>query len=93
MPSRDNSQIELCQMITKMMARKDVLSRLIKCNHSPIQYLLWKQTFKDVMLELTVTPSEELDLLIKWLGPDSSRQAECIKTASAGNHVDALQRL
>ena len=45
------------------------------------------------MLELTVTPSEELDLLIKWLGPDSSRQAECIKTASAGNHVDALQRL
>ncbi|XP_056017291.1 uncharacterized protein LOC130053762 [Ostrea edulis] len=94
MPHVDNSQVELCQIMTRMMARKDVvLSRLIKYNDSPIQYLSWKQTFKAVMLELAVTPSEELDLMIKWLGPDSSRQAECIKTASAGNHVDALHKL
>ncbi|XP_048749330.2 uncharacterized protein LOC125661393 [Ostrea edulis] len=94
MPHVDNSQVELCQIMTRMMARKDVvLSRLIKYNDSPIQYLSWKQTFKAVMLELAVTPSEELDLMIKWLGPDSSRQAECLKTASAGNHVDALHKL
>ena len=92
--NNNNSQIELCQLMTKMMARKDVvLSRLIKYNDSPVQYLSWKQTFKDVMSELSVTPSEELDLMIKWLGPDSCRQAESMKTASAGNHIEALRKV
>lgn len=31
-------------------------------------------TFKTVMEELSVTSSEELDLLIRHLGPDSTRQ-------------------
>jgi hypothetical protein len=73
-PSTSNSQVQLCELVTKMMARKDiVLSRLINYNDSPIQYLSWKQTFKAVIEELSVTPAEELDLLIKWLGPDSAR--------------------
>ncbi|VDH90793.1 Hypothetical predicted protein [Mytilus galloprovincialis] len=77
-----------------MMVRKDiVLSRLIKYNDSPFQFLSWKETFKDVMKELSVTPSEELDLLIKWLGPDSARQAESIKAASASDHVGGLHKI
>ncbi|CAC5407593.1 unnamed protein product [Mytilus coruscus] len=51
--NNNNSQIELCNLITKMMARKDiVLSRLVKYNDSPFQFLSWKETFKDVMKEL-----------------------------------------
>ncbi|XP_071133064.1 uncharacterized protein [Mytilus edulis] len=92
--NNNNSQMELCNLITKMMARKDiVLSRLIKYNDSPFQFLSWKETFKDVMKELSVTPSEELDLLIKWLGPDSARQAESIKAASASDHVGGLHKI
>ncbi|VDI62278.1 Hypothetical predicted protein [Mytilus galloprovincialis] len=45
------------------------------------------------MKELSVTPSEELDLLIKWLGPDSARQAESIKAASASDHVGGLHKI
>jgi hypothetical protein len=48
-----------------MMARKDiVLSRLIKYNDSPIQYLSWKQTFKAVIGELSVTPAGEVEYKI-----------------------------
>jgi hypothetical protein len=77
-----------------MMARKDiVLSRLIKYNDSPIQYLSWKQTFKAVIGELSVAPAEELDLLIKWLGPDSARQAESIKAASSADPIGGLRKI
>ena len=91
---QNDPQVGLCETIAKIMAREDVvLSRLIKYNDSPIQYLSWKQTFKDVMSELEVTPSEQLDLMIKWLGPDSSKQPECIKRASAGSHADAVNKV
>ncbi|CAG2256530.1 unnamed protein product [Mytilus edulis] len=58
--NNNNSQMELCNLITKMMARKDiVLSRLIKYNDSPFQFLSWKETFKDVMKELSEKWSTE----------------------------------
>jgi hypothetical protein len=31
--------------------------------------------------ELNVTPSEEIDLLIRWLGPDSGRHAKTIRSS------------
>jgi hypothetical protein len=77
-----------------MMARKDiVLSRLIKYNDSPIQYLSGKQTFKAVIGEHSATPAEELDLLIKWLGPDSARQAESIKAESSADPIGGLRKI
>ena len=80
--------------MTKMIARKDVvLSRLVKFNDSPVRFLSWKQTFSAVTRELGVTPAEELDLLIRWLGPESSRQAESMKVACEFDYPYGLKHI
>ena len=39
----------------------------------PEKYHDWKQTFKHVISETDANPSEEMDLLLKWLGPISNK--------------------
>ena len=52
------SHVQLCDIMTKMIARKDVvLSRLVKFNDSPVRFLSWKQTFLAVTRELGATPA------------------------------------
>lgn len=40
-----------------------------------------------------MTPFEQLDLLVKWLGPKSSKQATTIRTANSGNPGKGLTRI
>ena len=48
-------------------------------------------SFSIVAKELKLTPTEELYLLIKWLGPSSSEQAKRIRVANANNQERGLQ--
>ena len=60
---------------TKYIMEKDILlSRLTQFNDKPENYFMWKTSFKSIVKELGVTFTEELDLLCRWLGPESSRQ-------------------
>ncbi|KAJ8315765.1 hypothetical protein KUTeg_007915 [Tegillarca granosa] len=89
-----SSQVEMCKLMTQMMAHKDiVLTRLVKYDDSPMHYVSWKQTFKDVINELGVNDAEELDLLLRWLGPASAKQAASIKASCGGNLLEALKKL
>ena len=45
------------------------------------------------MQELQVSTEEEIDLLIKYLDPESSRQANSIKTANFGDPREGLSRI
>ena len=40
-----------------------------------------KSISRGMISELNVTPSEEIDLLIRWLGPDSGRHAKTIRSS------------
>lgn len=42
-------------------------------------YLSWKTTFQSSIADLGVTDTEEINLLIKWLGPESSEHAKRMK--------------
>ena len=44
-------------------------------------------------MELGVTPFEEIDLLVKWLGPESSKSAKSIRAANAHDLPRGLQRI
>jgi hypothetical protein len=58
--------------ITRFMNRKDfLLSRFVNFDDKPESYESWKASFQSVTRELGVTPFEEMDLLVKWLGPES----------------------
>ncbi len=59
--------------------KKDLLlSRLTKFNDKPEYFAVWQNSFTQIMDGLSVSPQDEMDLLIRWLGPDSSRQAASI---------------
>lgn len=62
----------------------------IQYDDNPSLFLTWKLTFKNIMQEISATPSEELDVLVSHLGIDSSRQAATFKKCNADNPETAL---
>ena len=62
--------------LVKFLLRKDLtLSRLYTFNNKPENYQTWKSSFSEVMKEMSVSQSEEVDLLVKWLGVESRKYA------------------
>lgn len=45
-------------------------------------YLNWKATFQSTIADLGLTASEEINLLIRWLGPESSEHAKRVKAVN-----------
>lgn len=85
---------QMCSELTKFIVKKDlILSRLTKFDDTPELFSVWKSTFHSVMSELGVTPLEEIDLLIKYLGSDSVTQAKRIRAANARDPSRGLQRI
>ena len=74
--------------------KKDFLpSRFSAFNDRPDTYETWKATFTAIIKELNVTPFEEMDLLVKWLGPESKRFASSIRTSNIHNPFTGLHRI
>ena len=77
--------------LTRHLLRKDVVTtRLTRFDDKPESYKAWKFTFDDCLKNLNVTPSEELDLLVKWLGPESSKHAISLRNANVCNPASGL---
>ncbi|XP_061166266.1 uncharacterized protein LOC133175165 [Saccostrea echinata] len=90
----NSSQNQVTSDLTRFLLRKDLLfARLTVFSEEPEAYLSWKRTFKQVMKELDVGPSEELELLIKWLGPVSSKYACSIKISNVNRPCVGVARL
>ncbi|XP_071100525.1 uncharacterized protein [Haliotis cracherodii] len=76
------------------LLKKDLLlSRLRYYNDQPESYSIWKYAFQSVMGELRVTHMEELDLLVKWLGPESTKHALSLRASNAQDPQKGLERL
>ena len=77
--------------LTKYIMKKDLLiNRLPQFDDKPERYYSWKNSFTNIIKELDATKSEELDLLCKWLGPQSRRQASSL---NAHNESHALVKI
>lgn len=80
--------------LVKFLLRKDLtLSRIYTFNDKPENYRTWKCSFTEVKTEMNVSPSEEMDLLVKYLGVESKKYALSIRTANAHNPEKGLQRI
>ncbi|KAL3967947.1 NLR family CARD domain-containing protein 3 [Sarotherodon galilaeus] len=67
--------------IARYLARRDLINAgLTKFDDCPENYWAWKSSFLNAISGLKLSSSEELDLLIKWLGHDSARHVKRIKT-------------
>ncbi|KAK7093723.1 uncharacterized protein [Littorina saxatilis] len=79
---------------TKFLLKKDLLlSRLTVFNEQPESFEVWRNSFSSVMKDLDLTPQEELDLLVKNLGPESSKYAYSLRSSNPANPQRALQLL
>lgn len=84
----------MCNEFSKLIINKDLLlSRLTKYDDKPDMYIAWRSSFKNVMSELGVSPAEEVDLLVKWLGPNSSNQALRIRASNTEDPYQCLRKI
>lgn len=68
-----------------LMRREMVTSGLLAFDDSPENYWAWKASFLAATRELNLSHQEELNLLVKWLGPESSAQAKRIRSVHVNN--------
>ena len=78
----------------KVFAKKDLVSKIHLFDDNPENFSSWKASFKNAVRELSLTPVEEMDLLIQWLGNTASAtQAKSIRNANAANPDRGVQRI
>ncbi|KAJ8037482.1 hypothetical protein HOLleu_18307 [Holothuria leucospilota] len=76
------------------MLKKDLVANgLIKFDDDPTNYGQWKTTFKGVIEELELSPKEEADLLIKWLGTKSAKSMMRIRAVYSNDPTSGLKTL
>lgn len=95
-PSAPNLVIQNTQTsdFHNFLLKKDlIMNRFTSFNGDPATYSVWKASFKSIVDDLNVTPREETDLLVKWLGKESSKQALSLRTANIHNPVGGLRRI
>lgn len=77
-PESDSIQNNFAQFLL----RKDlIISRLTHFNDSCEHFQAWKASFRSVSDEMMLSGAEEVDLLLKYLGPSSSKHAISLRTA------------
>nr|XP_054604550.1 uncharacterized protein LOC129165413 [Nothobranchius furzeri] len=69
--------------LARFLAKSQLVTGgLEKFDDKPESYLSWKTTFQSTITELGLTASGEMNLLIKWLGPESSEHAKRLKAVN-----------
>ena len=76
----------------KYLARRELVTTgLTKFDDQPESFRAWKSSFVNAVQGLELTASEELDLLVKWLGKESSEQVKSIRAVHVTNPQAGLQ--
>ena len=83
---QDQHQDSVVEGLTQFLLRKDlVLSRFTNFDDRPEHYSTWKASFQCIIKELKVSPFEEMDLLVKYLGPTSANSARSLRAANVAD--------
>lgn len=70
-----------------------LMSILTMYDDNPMLYVSWKLNFKRITRELGTTATEKLDLIVRWFGPASSKQANSIRACNADNPAQAVKKI
>lgn len=73
------------------LSHRDLITAGLKVfDDQPASYLSWKSSFNKAVEGLNLKPSEELDLIIKWLGGESLQHAKRIRAVYVNNPAEGL---
>ncbi|KAK3099523.1 hypothetical protein FSP39_005709 [Pinctada imbricata] len=90
-PSQDTGVVT---GLTQFLLRKDLIfSRFTNFNDKPEHFATWKASFKSIVKELGVGAFEEMDLLVKYLGPVSSDFARSIRASNVDNPAGGVRKI
>ncbi|KAK0152820.1 hypothetical protein N1851_005646 [Merluccius polli] len=84
-PADSQSMLDFVRFFARC---KLVSSGLLQFSDHPESYRAWKASFLNAIRGLNLTDSEEMDLLVKWLGTESAEHARKIRAV----HVHHPQR-
>lgn len=91
----DNSRYKdqsLATDFTRFLLKKDLLlNRFSIFNDKAELYPSWKASFKNIVNEIQAEASEEIDLIMKWTGPQSQSQVQSIKAANSNDPNKGLK--
>lgn len=79
---------------TRFLLKKDLLlSRLCSFTDKAEMFPSWKSSFKNVVHEIGATPSEEIDLLVKYTGGISQKYVLSLRAAHTKRPAIGLMRI
>lgn len=91
-PLDKEDSLSITYDLTKYLARTQLVSAgLTYFDDKPINYWAWKSSFQGAISGLGLSAAEELDLLIKYLGRESSEHAWRLKAVHIRNPSAALR--
>ncbi|XP_013396919.2 uncharacterized protein LOC106163784 [Lingula anatina] len=91
-PATENGR-EMTGIMNYLLKKELLLTRLTKFQETPETYASWKESFVSMKKDLALSASEEVDLLIRWLGPTSRKHAISIKTANPSQPQKAVKEI
>ncbi|XP_017275504.2 uncharacterized protein LOC108249317 [Kryptolebias marmoratus] len=93
-PSRQESRDSNVNDFIRYFARREIVSTgLLQFNDKPQNFRAWKRSFENTIRGLDLTASEEMDLMLKWLGKESAEQVEQIRAIHINNPVNGLNMM
>lgn len=66
-PKSNNGSSNINVFVRYLAQRELMATALLQLNDKPQNYRAWKQSVQTASIDLNLTPSEEMDLLLKWL--------------------------
>ncbi len=83
---RLNQSKPLTEFVKFLARRELVTTGLSQFNDRPESFRAWQSSFLNVIKDLDISPSGELDLLTKWLGKESDHYVNRIRLMHVNNH-------
>lgn len=78
-PHSNDGSSHINDFVRYLARRELVATGLLQFNDKPQNYRAWKRSFLTAISGLNLEPSEEMDLLLKWLGKESAEHIEQIR--------------
>ena len=76
----------------RFFARRELVSSgLLQFSDQPENYRAWRASFLNAIQGLNLTDSEEMDLLVKWLGAESATQVKRIRAVNVHHPQNGLK--
>ncbi|XP_071944669.1 uncharacterized protein [Antedon mediterranea] len=92
--SRPTTVIEAASQIGNALLKKELVNNsLRKFTEKAAHYRAWKAAFHNTTMELNLTPSQKLELLMKWLGSESHKLSISIYNSHISRPELRLERI